>query len=53
MPLPDRVTSPGVAEKLAMLSQPPDARLLILNGDDLGMCHAGNAATFDAMERGC
>lgn len=52
MPLPDRVTSPGVAEKLAMLSQPPDARLLILNGDDLGMCHAANAATFDAMERG-
>jgi len=35
-----------------MLSQPPNARLLILNGDDLGMCHAANAATFDAMERG-
>lgn len=35
-----------------MLSQPPDVRLLILNGDDLGMCHAANAATFDAMERG-
>ena len=50
--MPDRTMSPAVAEKLAMLSQPPDARLLILNGDDLGMCHAANAATFDAMERG-
>jgi predicted glycoside hydrolase/deacetylase ChbG (UPF0249 family) len=50
--MPDRVTSPTLAEKLATLSQPPEARLLILNGDDLGMCHAANAATFDAMERG-
>jgi chitin disaccharide deacetylase len=39
-------------EKLAALGYPPDARLLIINGDDLGMCHAGNAATFDAMEHG-
>jgi predicted glycoside hydrolase/deacetylase ChbG (UPF0249 family) len=39
-------------EKLAALGYPPDARLLIVNGDDLGMCHAGNAATFDAMEHG-
>jgi chitin disaccharide deacetylase len=39
-------------EKLAALGYPPDARLLIVNGDDLGMCHAGNAATFDALEHG-
>lgn len=48
----DHRNSPTVEEKLALLSQPPEARLLILNGDDLGMCHAANAATFDAMERG-
>src|SRR5690349_21645644 len=42
----------GAAEKLALLAQPPDARLLIVNGDDLGMCHAANAATFEALEQG-
>ena len=50
--MPDHQISPTVEEKLALLAQPPEARLLILNGDDLGMCHAANAATFDAMERG-
>lgn len=39
-------------EKLAALGYPPDARLLIVNGDDLGMCHAANVATFDALEHG-
>lgn len=43
---------PEAAANLALLGQPPDARVLIVNGDDLGMCHAANAATFDAMERG-
>jgi len=27
-------------------------RLLIVNGDDLGMCHAANAGTFACLERG-
>jgi len=27
-------------------------KLLIINGDDTGMCHAANAATIDSLERG-
>jgi predicted glycoside hydrolase/deacetylase ChbG (UPF0249 family) len=42
----------SVADKLALLGHPPHARLLIVNGDDLGMCHAANAATFQALEHG-
>jgi len=30
----------------------PGDRLLIINGDDAGMCHAANAATIDCMENG-
>src|SRR5579875_1093938 len=44
--------SSAVAAKLERLGQPPDARVLIVNGDDLGMSHAANAATFDSMEHG-
>jgi predicted glycoside hydrolase/deacetylase ChbG (UPF0249 family) len=35
-----------------MLGYPADARLLIVNADDFGMCHAANAATFQALEAG-
>lgn len=35
-----------------MLGYPDDARLLIVNADDLGMCHASNAATFQALDAG-
>lgn len=43
---------PTPADKLALLGHPPDARLLIVNGDDLGMCHAANVGTFEALEGG-
>ena len=35
-----------------LLGYPPDARLLIINADDFGMCHAVNAATIQAMRTG-
>ena len=30
----------------------PEARLLILNADDLGMCHSANEGVFDALRSG-
>lgn len=35
-----------------LLGYPPDARLLIINADDFGMCHATNAAIFRALTEG-
>ena len=35
-----------------LLGYPPDARLLIINMDDFGMCHAINQATLDTFKRG-
>lgn len=35
-----------------LLGFPSDARLLIINADDFGMCHSVNAAIFDALETG-
>jgi predicted glycoside hydrolase/deacetylase ChbG (UPF0249 family) len=35
-----------------LLGYPPDARLLIINADDLGMCHAVNAAIFQTLTTG-
>lgn len=35
-----------------MLGYPDDARLLIVNCDDFGMSHAGNAATLRALSEG-
>jgi hypothetical protein len=40
---------PTLAERLGYK---PTDRLVILNGDDTGMCHAANVATIDALERG-
>jgi chitin disaccharide deacetylase len=48
----ERNKSCTAAEKLTLLGHPPEARLLIVNGDDLGMCHAVNAGTFEALESG-
>lgn len=35
-----------------LLSYPPDARLLILNTDDFGMCHSINEAVIQALRQG-
>jgi predicted glycoside hydrolase/deacetylase ChbG (UPF0249 family) len=35
-----------------LLGYPDDARLLIVNADDFGMCHANNAATLRALSEG-
>ncbi|HVC32205.1 MAG TPA: ChbG/HpnK family deacetylase [Chloroflexota bacterium] len=34
------------------LGYPADAKLLIVNGDDIGMCHAANVATVAGLTRG-
>src|SRR5512147_1988903 len=35
-----------------LLGYPVDARLLIINADDFGMCHAVNEAVFRALQKG-
>ncbi len=35
-----------------LLGYPADARLLIINADDFGMCHAENVATMTGLEQG-
>ena len=35
-----------------LLGYPPDARLLIINADDFGMCHSVNEAVFRALGKG-
>ncbi len=42
-------TKPSLAERLGYKATD---RLLIVNADDAGMCHAGNSAVTDAMENG-
>lgn len=41
--------APTLAERLGYA---PTDRLLILNSDDVGMCHSANVATIDALEHG-
>ncbi len=35
-----------------LLGYPPDARLLIINADDFGMCHAVNEAIIGTLQKG-
>jgi predicted glycoside hydrolase/deacetylase ChbG (UPF0249 family) len=39
-----------VKRALDLLGCPPDAKLLVVHADDLGMCHSVNAATFKALD---
>jgi predicted glycoside hydrolase/deacetylase ChbG (UPF0249 family) len=44
---------PARSQTLAqLLGYPEDARLLIINADDFGMCHAENVATIAGLEPG-
>lgn len=36
----------------ARLGYPENARVLVINGDDSGMCHAANVGTIEALEHG-
>lgn len=47
--LPHLTTAQTLAERLGYEATD---RLLIVNGDDIGMSHAANAASIDAMENG-
>ena len=42
----------GHALASRILGYPPDARLLIVNADDFGMCHTQNVGTVRAMREG-
>jgi len=48
------LASPAVAATTLAerLGYPPDAKLLIVHGDDLGMAHSVNAASIKALESG-
>lgn len=46
------MTAVDVAQTTERLGYPADARLLIVNADDFGMCHAINAATLQAFQAG-
>lgn len=42
----------GAETPLAIrLGYPADAKLLIINGDDCGMCHTANLATIECLEK--
>src|SRR5690349_8576877 len=45
----EEAKGPSLVERLGF---PPDAKLLILNGDDFGMNHATNVGTMDALKTG-
>jgi predicted glycoside hydrolase/deacetylase ChbG (UPF0249 family) len=42
----------GTATIQERLGHPPDARLIVIHADDLGMAHSVNRATFEALEQG-
>jgi predicted glycoside hydrolase/deacetylase ChbG (UPF0249 family) len=46
------MTPPRTSLTNKLLGYPDDARLLIINADDFGMCHAVNAAIFRALTEG-
>lgn len=46
------MTASNECQTNRLLGYPADARLLIINADDFGMCHASNAATLRALREG-
>ena len=48
----ESITQPQPGDTNDLLGYPTDARLLIINADDLGMCHATNAAIIRALTAG-
>lgn len=51
-PRPATGAPPNAPTIAARLGYPADAKLLILHGDDLGVAHAVDTASLDALERG-
>lgn len=45
-------TVPTVTTLAERLGHPADARLVILNADDLGLCHAANTGVYDSLRQG-
>ena len=46
------MTTPSADQTNRLLGHPADARLLLINADDFGMCHAVNAAIIRTLEDG-
>jgi hypothetical protein len=46
------VTTPAPTSLAERLGYGPDDRLLIINCDDLGFCHAANLGTYEALREG-
>lgn len=46
------MTQPGHRQTNRLLGYPDDARLLIINADDFGMCHAVNEAVLQSLQAG-
>ncbi len=46
------MTTPNTARANSLLGYPADARLLLVNADDFGMCHAVNEAIIRSLEEG-
>ena len=42
----------AVSTLVERLGYDPDARLMIINADDLGMCHSANEGVYDALRTG-
>jgi len=46
------MTASGLPTTNELLGYPADARLLLVNADDFGMCHSINVATLRALQKG-